>query len=120
MKDAFSTASIVSPVRRYGTKTIFVIALAWTFFDFLFFLQRQLSGLLPAKYSAKGVNLTKEILLRELNVFVISLIIGYFLVVVLKNYLRNSSLWYNLFIKTLLLILAAFFMNFFIYVTYEC
>ncbi len=120
MKDASSRASIVSPVKRYETKTIFVIALAWTTFDFLFFLQRQLSGTLPAKYSSKDINLTKEILLRELNVFVISLIIGYFLVVLLKNYLRNSSLWYNLFIKTLLLVLAAFLMNFFIYVTYEC
>jgi adenylate cyclase len=80
---------------------------------------RRATDTLPEKYTDPDTNFTKEVLLRELNVFLISLIIGYFLVSVLKNYLRNSSLWFNLFIKTLILVLAAFVMNFFIYVTYE-
>lgn len=119
MKSFKSIVSKVSTVKLYKGKTIFIIALCWTIFDFLFFLQRIFSGAGSAKYSAPGVNLGKEILIRELNVFVISLIIGYILVSPLRNYLRNSSLGKNLFLKTLILVLASFVMNFFIYVTYE-
>jgi adenylate cyclase len=88
--------------------------------DFLVFLQKKFTGILPAKYYSSENNVAKEIFFREINVFLISLIIGYFIVTVLKKYLRNSSLWYNMFMKTLLLVVAAFIMNFFIYITYEC
>jgi adenylate cyclase len=108
-----------SKVKRHERKVIFAIALAWTTVDFLFFLWRSSTGLLSEKYYSPDINFAREVLLRELNVFIISLIIGYFLVSVLRNYLRNSSLWYNLFIKTLILIAFAFIMNFFIYMTYE-
>jgi adenylate cyclase len=74
---------------------------------------------LPAKYSDPELNLIKEILLREVNVFIVSFIIGYILVRFLGNFLQNSSLAYAFFIKTLILVLAAFFMNFCIYFTYE-
>ena len=109
-----------SRIKRHERRIVLTIALSWTVADFLFFWWREMTGLLSPKYYLPGVNFTREVLLRELNVFLIGLIIGYFLVSVLKNYLRNSSLWFNLFIKTLILILAAFIMNFFIYVTYEC
>jgi len=108
-----------SALKVHERKIILTIALSWTFVDFLFFWWRKETGLLSEKYYAPDVNFTREVLLREVNVFFISLIIGYVLVSVLKNYLRNSSLWFNLFIKTLILIGAAFVMNFFIYVTYE-
>lgn len=108
-----------SKVKLHERKIILAIAISWTMVDFLFFLWRKWSGLLSEKYYDPNVNFTREVLLRELNVFVISLIIGYFLVSVLRNYLRNSSLWFNLFIKTLILVGFAFIMNFFIYITYE-
>src|SRR5205085_5192799 len=108
-----------SALKSHERKIIFMIALSWTVVDFLFFWWRKETGLLSDKYYAPDVNFTREVLLREVNVFTISLIIGYILVSVLKNYLRNSSLWFNLFIKTFILIGAAFIMNFFIYVTYE-
>lgn len=109
----------VSPIKKHERKVILIIAVVWTFIDFLFFLWRDATGGLSEKYYSPEINFTKEVLLREVNVFVISLLIGYFLVSVLRNYLRNSSLWYNLFMKTLLLVLAAVVMNFFIYVSYE-
>jgi len=108
-----------SKVRRRERKIVLAIAVSWTIVDYLFFLWRKETGLLSEKYYSPDTNIAREVLLRELNVFVISLIIGYFLVVVLRNYLRNSSLWYNLFIKTLILIGFAFIMNVFIYITYE-
>lgn len=115
-KFKFPTLSVV---RKHEIKTILVIAISWTLVDFLLFEYRRAIGGLGAKYYASDVNLIKEIALREVNVFIISTIIGYFLVSVIKKYLRNSSLWYNLFLKTLILVLFAFGMNFFIYVTYE-
>ena len=99
--------------------TILIIAISWTILDLLFFWQRKLAGTLPAKYSSPDYNYGKEVLLREVNVFLISLIIGWFIVIVLRNYLRSSSLGQNLLYKTLILIGAAFIMNFFIYFTYE-
>jgi len=109
----------MSPVREYIFKSSLLIAVSWTAFDFLFFLQRKFSGALPPKYTDPTLNWTKEILIREVNVFLISWIIGYCLVSPLRNYLRNSSLGRNLFLKTIILIVAAFMMNFFIYVSYE-
>lgn len=110
----------ISPIKRHERKIIIAIALSWTIIDFLFFWWREATGGLSAKYYAPGLNFAKEVALRELNVFIISLLIGYFLVSALRNYLRNSSLWFNLFAKTMLLVLAAIVMNFFIYITYEC
>jgi adenylate cyclase len=119
MKSALLRLPSISAVKKHEIKTIFAIAVSWTIIDFLLFLYRRAIGSLSPKYYAENVNLVKEVGLRELNVFFISLIIGYFLVSVIKVYLRNSSLWYNLFLKTLILVLFAFVMNFFIYVTYE-
>ncbi len=111
--------SKISASKKHEIKVVFTIAAAWTIFDFVHFLYRRATDGLSSKYFEPDTNFFKEVALREFNVFLISLIIGYFLVSLLRNYLRNSSLWYNLFIKTLILVLAAFVMNFFIYVTYE-
>ena len=114
-----SILSKISPIKKHERKVIIVIAVSWTVVDSLLLLWRKASGVLPEKYYSPNLNFLKEALVRELNVFLISLLIGYFLVTVLKNYLPDSSLWFNLFIKTLLLLLVAVVMTFFIYVTYE-
>ena len=114
-----SILSKISPIKKHERKVIIVIGFSWTVVDSLLLLWRKASGVLPEKYYSPNLNFLKEALVRELNVFLISLLIGYFLVTVLKNYLPDSSLWFNLFIKTLLLLLVAVVMTFFIYVTYE-
>lgn len=119
MKSKWVRLPSLSVVKKHELKTILSIAVSWTVVDFILFEYRRAAGLLAQKYYSPSTNLTKEILVREINVFLISMIIGYFLVSVIKVYLRNSSLWFNLFIKTMILILFAFGMNFFIYVTYE-
>ena len=108
-----------SMVKKHSIKVIIVIAIAWTVVDFLLFIFRWGAGNYPFKYTYESVNATKIILLRELNVFFISLIICYFLITVLRNFLHDTSLWFNLFIKTLLLVFVAILMNFFIYFTYS-
>lgn len=117
-----TTASLFtkgSPVKRHQRKIILSIAVCWTLIDILFFMWRKTLGLLPEKYYNPETWLLREVAIRESIVFIISLLIGYFLVVVLRNYLRKSSLWVNLLAKTLMLIVAAVIMTFLIYITYE-
>ena len=109
----------VSPIKKHQRKVILGIALLWTILDFIFFLWQKFIGVLPDIYYKPDIDFTKEIVVREVIVFITSLFIGYFLVYVLRNYLRKSSLWFNLFVKTILLVLVAFIMVFFVFVTYE-
>ncbi|HUR66251.1 MAG TPA: adenylate/guanylate cyclase domain-containing protein [Chitinophagaceae bacterium] len=119
LQSSKSTLSRISPIKKHERKSILLIASFWTLADLTFFVWRKAVGLLPEKYYNPDTNLFKEIFIRELNVFLLSLILGYFLVSQLRNYLRNSSLWFNLFVKTLVLVVAALVMTFFIYITYE-
>lgn len=109
----------VSVIRKHELRMVLIIAISWTIIDFILFILRYSTTTIPHKYSDPETNLLREVGLRELNVFLVSFIIGYFMVSVLRNFLRDASLWYNLLIKTLVLVLFSFAMNFFIYVTYE-
>ena len=108
-----------SAVRKNELKLILIIAVSWTIIDFLIFIIRFATETYTPKYESTNAGAAKTILLRELNVFIFSLIIGYFLVSVFRNFLRNKSPWVNLVIKTLLLVTVAIAMNFFIYFTYS-
>jgi adenylate cyclase len=108
-----------SAVKKNELKLILIIAVSWTIIDFLIFIFRLATETYTPKYESTNVGAAKTILLRELNVFIFSLIIGYFLIAVLKNFLLNRSPWINLIIKTLLLVVVAIAMNFFIYFTYS-
>ncbi|MEQ1675273.1 MAG: adenylate/guanylate cyclase domain-containing protein [Chitinophagaceae bacterium] len=108
-----------SAVKKNEVKLILVIAASWTVIDFLIFIIRFATETYTPKYESTNAGAFKTILLRELNVFIFSLIIGYFLIFVLRNFLRNTSPWLNLLVKTLLLVTVAIVMNFFIYFTYS-
>ena len=75
--------------------------------------------MLPEKYNDPEIDTLQAILLRELNVLLVSLIIGFLLVSVLRKFLRHSSLGVNLVVKTAILVAAGIAMNFFIYVPYQ-
>lgn len=120
LKASKSVFSGGPPARRHERKLVLLIAVCWTLFDLGFFYWRKTLGILPEKYYDPASSLLREVLVREMVVFFISLLIGYFLITVLKNYLRNASLWVNLTVKTLLLLLAAFVMTFFLYIAYQC
>lgn len=108
-----------SAVKKNELKMVILIAISWTVVDFFLFYLRLASQGIPINYSETGQNSTRALMLRELNVFLISLFIGYILVSVLRNFLRNSSLWLNLFVKTVVLVVVAIFMNFIIQFTYD-
>jgi adenylate cyclase len=108
-----------SVLKKKALKLILTIAVSWTVIDFLIFIIRLATNTYTPKYESTNASAVKTILLRELNVFIFSLIIGYFLISVLRNFLRYIPLWLNLSIKTLLLVVVAIAMNFFIYFTYS-
>ncbi len=108
-----------SAVKKRELRLILAIAISWTIIDFLFYLFRLATQTYTPKYESTASGATKTILLRELNVFIFSLILGYFLIMVLRNFWRNKSPWINLTAKTLLLVAIAILMNFFIYFTYS-
>ena len=108
-----------SAVKKNELKLILASAVSWTLIDFFIFAFRIATQTYSPKYETTSSGSVRAILLRELNVFIFSLIIGYFLVSLLKNVFRDRSPWKNLFLKTLLLVVVAIAMNFFIYFTYS-
>jgi len=108
-----------SAVKKTELRTILTIAVSWTIIDFIIFIIRLATETYTPKYESTSSGALKTILLRELNVFIFSLIIGYFLVTVFRNFLHNMRPWLTLVVKTLLLVTVAIVMNFFIYFTYS-
>ena len=107
-----------SVVKKYELRIIVIIAISWTLIDLALFYLRMASNVLPVKYSDPETNSFEAIALREINVLILSLIIGFILVTILRRFLHNSSLWINLVVKTMILVLVAMIMNLFIYGTY--
>src|SRR5215467_366533 len=107
-----------SVIKRYKLRMIFIVAASWTLIDSLFYLFRLTEEPAPTKYSLFQRHTTETVLLRELNVFFLSMLMAYFLVFFMKNFFRKSSLWVNMLLKALILIVAALIINFFIHFTY--
>lgn len=93
-------------VRRLRLRTVAFIALLWTFVDVIVVL---LYNSLPSKHTLNAL------LVREVIVFTSSFLMGYLLVVELRRLLRNFNLLTTLFLKSLILIAAAFLINLFLY-----
>ena len=96
---------------------ILSIAVSWTIIDIFFFIFQTLTSA-PNKTALFPNRTIVTVLLREANIFFISLCMGYALVFLLKNLLRNSSVFINILLKTLVLIVTALAVNFLIQITY--
>ena len=86
---------------------ILIVAASWTLIDSLFYIFRLTEEPAPTKYSLFQKHTTETILLRELNVFFLSMLMAYFLVFFMKNFFRRSSLWINMLLKALMIGLYA-------------
>jgi len=107
-----------SVIKRYKLKMILIVAASWTLIDSLFYLFRLTEEPAPTKYALFQKHTTETVLLRELNVFFLSMLMAYFLVFFMKNFFRRTSLWINMFLKAIVLITAALIINFFIHFSY--
>ncbi len=108
-----------SVVKKRKIPIVIMIAISWTVVDFLIFLVQMSSGSFNFKYEEPGTSTFRAILLRELNVLLVSFIIGFLLISVLPRFLRHASPWVNVIVKTFILIVAGLIMSFVIYVSYE-
>lgn len=106
MKKNTSTYSFFSSVGKYRLRTILYIAIFWTIIDIIvtYFLN-----------DGETASPFKSMLLREAAVFVMSIIMGYLFVFTLRNLFRDKSAVINFLIKTVILLFAAFVMNFLIH-----
>lgn len=118
MKPLRPISSGFSVIKRYKLRMIFIVAVSWTIIDSLFYLFRLTEQPVPSKYSLFQKHTTETILLREANVFFLSMVMAYFLIFFMKNYFRRTSLWINMFLKSVTLIIAALIINFFIAFTF--
>lgn len=106
MKNLTSTYSVFSRVGKYRMRTILYIAVFWTLIDIV------------AVWLFKESHINspfKSELLREIAVFVMSCIMGYFFVYALKNVFRNQSAFINFIFKSVILLLSAFAINFMVH-----
>jgi adenylate cyclase len=98
--------SKLSVLKKYRYRVVLFIAIFWTVVDMTVVLM----------FSSHPVDKAGGYLvLRESIVFLMSCIMGYLLVFVLRKMFRNHYLWISLLLKSLTLIAAAFLMNTFLY-----
>ncbi len=97
-----------SGLGKYRMRTIFYISIFWTLIDVMMMLLSDLEHLASP---------VKGILLREVFVFFMSLVLGYLFVFTLKKLFRRFPLWINFILKSIMLLCAAFFMNFLVHFT---
>ena len=89
-------------VNKHRAMSILYIAIFWTITDFVIVLLRDNDPLYP----------TRSLTVRESLIFVVSLIMGYLFVFKLKKILRSYPLWVNFTLKSIILLSAAFVINF--------
>ena len=118
MKPNRPIASGFSVIKRYKLRMILIVAVSWTIIDSLFYIFHITEQSVPSKYSLFQEYTVRTILLREINVFFLSMLMAYFLVFFMKNFFRKTSLWINMILKAVILITAAMVINFFIHFTY--
>jgi adenylate cyclase len=107
-----------SVIKRYKLRMILIVAISWTIIDSLFYILRLTEQPTPSKYSLFQKHTTETVLLRELNVFFLSMLMAYFLIFFMRNSFRKISLLLTMLFKAMILIVAALIINFFIHFTY--
>lgn len=101
MSSAFPKLSML---KKYRYRLVLFIAVLWTSIDFAVVF---IFNTLPKE----GM----QFMLREVIVFIMSAVMGYLLVFVLRKLFRRNQLWVGLLLKSLSLIAAAFVMNSLLY-----
>ncbi|NCI45894.1 adenylate/guanylate cyclase domain-containing protein [Sediminibacterium soli] len=96
----------LSVLKKYRFRVVLFVAIFWTTVDMIVVL---LFNSHPADRPAGNM------ILRECIVFLMSAIMGYLLVFVLRRMFRNHYLWISLLLKSITLIAAAFLMNTLLY-----
>jgi adenylate cyclase len=101
--------------RRLKLKLVLSIAFVWTIVDLVNFF----TSLTNSRGHSIVYNLIeKSLVVREILVFLMSTIVAYLIVFVLKKVFRNYSMWFALLTKSVILITAAVLLSFLIQMSY--
>src|SRR5438552_16769336 len=106
MKPVESTYSRISAVGKYRVRTILFIAIFWTLIDIIVIVLLK-TGNTRSPF--------RSLLLREIAVFIMSCLMGYLFVYTLKNVFTSRSVVVNFIFKSLVMLMAAFLMNFLVH-----
>ena len=93
-------------VGKYKMRTILSIAVFWTLIDIIVVVLLR-TGNTRSPF--------QSIVLREIAVFIMSCVMGYLFVYTLKNVFRKRSVFVNFIFKSVILLAAAFVMNFLVH-----
>ncbi len=106
MRSIPSSYSMFSGFGKYRMRTILIIAVFWTLIDIVAVqLFKDTTVRSPFKSG----------LLREAAVFIMSCVMGYLFVFTLKNVFRKKSAFTNFIFKSIILLIAAFIINFIVH-----
>ncbi|WP_205508455.1 adenylate/guanylate cyclase domain-containing protein [Longitalea arenae] len=105
-------------ISKYRTKQVLVIALLWTLIDTAVYLFRFYRDHIDEAELPFAMQAWVVLLLRFGLIFFICLAMAYLLIYQLKHFIRNLPLWLGLLIKSVILVAAAFLLNFILHFTY--
>ena len=105
MKTLLLSYSLLSGFGRYKVRTVLYIAFAWTLIDSMVIYLMRDDDLMTFPF----------FLVRGATVFIISCFMGYLFVFTLRDVFQKQSLFVNFIFKSLLVILAAFVINFLVH-----
>ena len=106
MRSSLKSYSIFSGLGRYRIRTILIIAIFWTLIDII-------AVLLFRDVHVKSP--IRSAFLREVAVFIMSCVMGYLFVFRLKNVFSKQSPVINFIFKSIILVIAAFVLNFLVH-----
>lgn len=105
-------------INKYRMKQVLVIALLWTIIDMSVYLYKFYRDHINEAVHPFDMHTTPVLLLRSGLIFIICLVMAYLLVFQLKHLVRNLPLWLGLLVKSIILVAAAFLLNYILHFTY--
>jgi len=105
-------------ISKYRIKQVLGIAILWTIIDTGVYLYKFYRDHIDEVAHPFDMHSSAVLLLRSTIIFVICLAMAYLLIYQLKHLVRNLPLWLSLIIKSILLVAAAFALNYILHFTY--
>ena len=105
-------------ISRYRIKLMLMTGLFWTIVDTGVYLYKFFRDHMDEAEQPFDMHTSAVLLLRTGLVFLICLTIAYLLIYQLKHLVRNLPLWLSLLVKCVLLVAAAFILNYILHFTY--
>jgi adenylate cyclase len=105
-------------ISKYRIKQVLVIALLWTIIDTSVYLYKFYRDHVDEAVRPYDMHSWAVLLLRSGLIFCICLLMAYLLTYQLKHLVRNLPLWFGLLIKIIIMVAAAFLLNYVLHFTY--